>query len=169
MFILKLLRPSTIPVDKADWGIRIKAYYWLLCRLMPLYRSGMVNEIIEIDDVSVIHNVRDFGYENELLRFNVVFTEHLVTNKGSYYLQKCNYKRYHCFNWTESFVVKHSKNLDVKTDIHNVFNASNIDRMQCTNKHKIHVKETIQEVITPVNNHELENKHKAGFVLNDIF
>ena len=169
MFLLKILRPSEIPVNKADWGKRVKVYYWTLCRLMPLYRSGMVNESIEIDDVSVLHNVRDFEYENELLRFNVVFTEHLVTHKGSYYLQKCKYKCYHCFNWTESFVVKHSKYLDVKTDINNVFNASNIDQMQCTNKHKIHVKETIQEPSAPVNRNKLEKQHKAGFDLNDIF
>lgn len=197
MIVLKLLRPSEIPVKKTDWGVRVKVYYWILCRLMPLYRSGMVYDSIEIDNVLVVHNVRDFWYENEMQRFNVVFMHDLVANKLPYNIKNRKYKRYHCFSWTESLVVfnngksyhiKHGKDLTVETEINGIFKASNAkELMQCTefvaktkqenyvkqkentNKHKIQVKDTIHEVITPFNKRESEKKHKAGFDLNDIF
>ena len=40
MLILRLLRPTDVPKSKANWGFRLKVYYWLLNRLKSMYLRG---------------------------------------------------------------------------------------------------------------------------------
>lgn len=154
MILLKLLKPTIIPQKKTDWTIRINLYYWLLRKMMPIYMKGAVSDSIDLGNVQIIHNVRDFGFENELSRFNLNINPNLVKDRIPFYQKDNNYKRNNCFNWDESLMVykggqkyyiKHGKNLSVDTDIIGTLKTSSENEsIQCTEFIANYQKQAIQ-------------------------
>lgn len=132
MFLLKLLSPKEIPSRKTDWGWLVRFYNWSLVKLMPLYRRGAISETINLDATQIIHNVRDYWYEQELQRFHIDTAQHLEKQTIPYNL-KHKYHRSPLFRWSENILVfydgknyniKRSKILAIETDINGLLKIS---------------------------------------------
>ena len=125
LLLLKILRPKDIPNRTTDWNWRVRFYNWLLVRLMPLYRRGAISETINLDATQIIHNVRDYWYEQELQRFHIDTAQHLEKQSAPFCLNR-KYRRSCLFKWSESllvfnnggsFNVSRAKKLTIETDI----------------------------------------------------
>ena len=125
MFLLKIMSPSVIPNNKASFGKGLRFYLWLLVRLLPLYRKSAVSDTFILEDMQIIHNVRDYWYEQELQRFCVDTAQHLEKSSAPF-----NIKRRFCrsclFCWSESllifhegksYTIKRDRNFSIATDI----------------------------------------------------
>ena len=77
MIFLKVLRPADIPNRKTNWGYRLRFYHWLLLRLLPVYRKSAISDTLNLGETQIIHNVRDYWYEQELQRFHIDTAQHL--------------------------------------------------------------------------------------------
>ena len=71
MFILRLLRPKHIPDHKTDWDWWLRLYNWIIRGLLPLYKRSAISDTVILGDTKVIHNIRDYWYEQELHRFHI--------------------------------------------------------------------------------------------------
>lgn len=125
MFLLRLLSPKEIPSRKTNWGWSVRFYNWLLVKLMPIYRRSAISETINLDVTQIIHNVRDYWYEQELQRFHIDTAQHLEKQTTSYNLKR-KYHRSPLFNWTESLLlfyngqsynIKRAKTFSIETDV----------------------------------------------------
>ena len=134
MLILRLLRPTDVPKSKANWGFRLKVYCWLLNRLKSMYLRGAVCDTIKLDNIVVIHTVRDYWYENELSRLGVKVKPTLVTKQTPFYIKNKKYRLSNCFNWKDSFIIikeekkyhiQRDSGISVKSDIAGVFKTTN--------------------------------------------
>lgn len=116
MFLIKLFRPQNIPDRKADWNWCIRFYHWALVSLMPIYKRGAISDVMNVGDLQVIHNVRDYWYEQELQRFRIDTAQHLEKQSLPYNVKR-KYRRSCIFNWSESLLVFHDgKSYNVKLD-----------------------------------------------------
>lgn len=114
MFILKVIRPKSIPNRKSAWGYRVRFYHWLLIKLLPLYRRCAISDTINTGDTQLIHNVRDYWYEQELQRFNVDTAQHMEKQAIPFVI-KGRLRRYSIFNWSESLLLFHAgKSYNIK-------------------------------------------------------
>ncbi|MCR4665215.1 MAG: hypothetical protein K5660_07605 [Paludibacteraceae bacterium] len=132
MFWLKLFRPKDIPNRKTDWNWRIRFYHWALVSLMPIYKRGAISDVVNVGDLQVIHNVRDYWYEQELLRFRIDTAQHLEKQSSPYNIKR-KYHRSCIFNWSESLLVFHDgksynvklgKDYSIATDIEGALKVS---------------------------------------------
>lgn len=104
MWLLKIICPKVIPNRKTNWGYRVRFYHWSLLRLMPLYKRCAMSNTIQMGDVQVVHNIRDYWYEQELQRFHIDIAQHIEKVETPMILKR-RYKRSELFNWTESIIV----------------------------------------------------------------
>lgn len=125
MFLLKLLSPKEIPSRKTAWDWRVRFYKWLLVELMPVYRRSAIADTVNLDTTQIIHNVRDYWYEQELQRFHIDVAQHLEKQNVSCNLKR-KYRRSSLFNWSEtlllfhdgkSYAIKRAKNFAIETDM----------------------------------------------------
>ena len=130
--LLKLLQPKDIPNRTTDWNWRVRFYNWLLVRLMPLYRRGAISETINLAAAQIIHNVRDYWYEQELQRFHIDTAQHLEKQSAPYGLNR-KYRRSCLFKWSESLLVfndggscnvSRAKKFTIETDINGQLKTS---------------------------------------------
>lgn len=114
MKLLKILRPANIPNRKTNWGYRVRFYHWLLKRLLPVYRKCAISDTLNLGETQIIHNVRDYWYEQELQRFHIDTAQHLERQNAPYNL-KSKYRRSQFFNWSESLLVfQNGKSYNIK-------------------------------------------------------
>lgn len=103
MFILKLLSPRYIPRKTSEWNIHIRFYRWILVCLRRTYCKGAISDTIHIGNTKVVHNVRDYWYEQELQRFKINIMPHM--EKTIELQRRVKYHRTWVFDWSESFVI----------------------------------------------------------------
>lgn len=125
MFLLKIMSPSVIPNNKANFGKGLRFYQWLLVRLLPLYRKSAVSDTFILENMQIIHNVRDYWYEQELQRFCIDTAQHLEKSSAPFNTKR-RYRRSCLFFWSESllilhdgksYAIKRDRNLSIATDI----------------------------------------------------
>lgn len=105
MFILELLSPKYIPRKMSEWSIHMHFYRWILKCLYRNYCKGAISDTIHIGNTKIVHNVRDYWYEQELQRFKINVTSHMEKNKA--FQRRVKYFRSRVFNWSESLIVYH--------------------------------------------------------------
>ena len=114
MILLKVLRPLDIPNRKFNWGYRIRFYHWLLLRLLPVYRKSVISDTINLGETQIIHNVRDYWYEQELQRFHIDTAQHVERINVPFNLKR-KYRRSSLFCWSESLLIFHNgKSYNIK-------------------------------------------------------
>lgn len=106
MSLLKLLSPREIPTRKTRWGRRVRFFYWLLVHLLPAYKRSAISDTINLGDTQIVHNVRDYWYEQQLQRFRINMTQPLEKQPLPCNMQR-KYRRSRWFCWSESLVVFH--------------------------------------------------------------
>lgn len=131
-FILKLLRPKHIPNHKTEWDWRLRLYYWLIKSLLPLYKRSAFSDTIIIGNAQIIHNIRDFWYEQELHRFHM--DDSLSIEKRSIpFSIKRKYNLSRFFSWSDSLLILHErgsysikrdKDILIDTDIEGLLKSS---------------------------------------------
>lgn len=132
MWLMRIIRPDVIPSRKSDWNWRVRLFHWTLVRLLPVYKRSAVSDAINIGETQIIHNVRDYWYEQELQRFRIDTAQHFEKRPVPYHLKsKC--RRSSLFRWSESLLVfhdgrsyniKHTSYFSVETDINGVLRIS---------------------------------------------
>lgn len=132
MLLLKLFRPKNIPLRRDEWGRWIRFYVFILKRLIPLYRRCAKSDIINVGGTQVIHNVRDYWYEQELQRFHLA-TDGQMKKQSLPYSVKRRFRNCALFDWTESVLVFHNgesynitrgKSLLIESEINGKFSVS---------------------------------------------
>lgn len=114
MGLLKIICPKVIPNRKSNWGYRVRFYHWLLLRLLPLYRKCAISDTLNFGESQIIHNVRDYWYEQELQRFHIDTAQHLERQSVPYSVKRRN-RRSHFFYWSESLsVYQNGKSYNLK-------------------------------------------------------
>lgn len=114
MILLKVLRPADIPNRKSNWGYRVRFYHWLLLRLLPVYRKCAISDTLNLEETQIIHNVRDYWYEQELQRFHIDTAQHMERQSAPYNMKRKS-RRSSLFNWSESLLVFHNgKSYNIK-------------------------------------------------------
>ena len=125
MILIKIIRPRDIPNRKKLWNWRVRLYHWVLRTLMPVYKRCAVSDTINIGDSQIIHNVRDYWFEQELQRFHINTAQHLEKQSTPYTIRR-KWRRSCLFNWSDSLLVFHNgksynikrdKNFSIATDI----------------------------------------------------
>lgn len=125
MFLLKIMSPSVIPNNKASFGKGLRFYQWLLVRLLSLYRKSAVSDTFILENMQIIHNVRDYWYEQELQRFCIDTAQHLEKSSAPFNIKR-RFRRSCLFCWSESllilhdgksYAIKRDRNLSIATDI----------------------------------------------------
>lgn len=163
MILLKIICPKEIPNRKMNWGYGVRFYHWLLLRLLPVYRKSAVFDTLNLGETQVIHNVRDYWYEQELQRFRIDTAQHLE-KQSTPYNTKRKYRRSYLFNWSESLLVFHDgksynvkldKGFSIATDIEGVLKISSSRdiilrsefsaKLSGSSKGKIQVKEPLRD------------------------
>lgn len=124
MFLIKILSPKNIPSHQAEWDWRVHLYYWLLRALLPLYKRSVISDAVFLGSIQVFHNMRDYWYEQELRRFNIIVAP--SNEKRSIpYCVKRKYRHSRLFNWSDSihivhrgakYCIKRSKGILIETD-----------------------------------------------------
>lgn len=181
--LLKILRPKNIPVNKVQWNVRVRLYHWMLCRLMSCYKRSAISDTIHIGNIQIIHNVRDYWYEQELQRFNINTGQHLENEMLPAKLSQ-KYNRSGLFEWSEtlllfhegkSICIKRSKNIFVESDFMGKFRCSDsadfITRTEFESKsfgmHEHHAENRVHE--TNFQNASRRTGKFQGFEENDVF
>ena len=130
--LLKILSPRQIPNKRMSWNRYIRMYYWLIKRLQNSYCRSAISDAINIGDVQIIHNVRDYWYEQELQRFHIDTAQHLERSSAPYNLKQ-KFRRSSLFTWSESLLifhngksynVKRSNNFSIESDIDGLLKVS---------------------------------------------
>lgn len=125
MLLLKLISPNVIPNRRTDWGKKLHIYHWLLLRLLPLYRKSAVSDTFILEDMQIIHNMRDYWYEQELQRFCIDTAQHLEKSSAPFNTKR-RFLRSCLFCWSESllifhegksYAIKRDRNFSIATDI----------------------------------------------------
>lgn len=104
MILLRIICPKAIPNRKSNWGYRVRCYHWLLLRLLPLYKRCAVSDTLNLGEMQVVHNVRDYWYEKELQRFHIDTASHIERQNAPYNVKRKN-RRSSIFRWSESLLV----------------------------------------------------------------
>lgn len=107
MLLLKLISPKQLPRNKADWKFRHKFYKVLLKLYLRFYSKGVIEDYMVVNDVTVLHTLRDVWFENELRRFDIKIKPSLVVATKQA-LQKRKYHLHRTFNWEDKTTVLYS-------------------------------------------------------------
>lgn len=105
-YILKIIRPKLIPNHKTDWDWTLRIYYWIIRTLLPLYKRCAISDSIILGGTQIIHNVRDYWYEQELQRFHLDNT-FSIEKKSIPYSIKRKFKLSRLFCWSDSLLIFH--------------------------------------------------------------
>lgn len=131
-FLLKILSPKEIPGKRTDWNWHVRCHEWMLRRLLPLYRRSAVCDTIQLGEVQIIHNVRDYWYEQELQRFHIDTAQHMEKRNIPFHLNRKRH-RSGLFRWTEallvfqhgqSFNIKRGKSISIETEVDGILKIS---------------------------------------------
>lgn len=169
MFLLKILRPKDIPTRKTNWNWRVRLFHWILVKRLTAYSRGAISDTMNIGETQIIHNVRDYWYEQELQRFRIDIAQHVESSSTPYNIKR-RYHRSCLFNWSEtllvfhggkSYNIKRDKNFSIATDIAGGLKVSTdkdfilrsefTAKFAGTNKTRNNLAETVpnQQLITP--------------------
>lgn len=172
--LLKVFSPNVIPRKTNDWNAGLRLYRWILILLYKLYCKGAISDIIYIDNIKVLHTVRDDWYENELHRFNIKLTSQLETSEIPP-LNRTKYHRSSIFTWSEtlqvlidknSYNIKRNKQVNIDTDINGQLRISNTTSdVYCTEftiKTTIHTTATATAHSISRHNPKSKLKHKIS-------
>ena len=107
MLLLKLISPKQLPRNKADWKFRHKFYKVLLKVYLRFYSKGVIEDYMVVNDVTVLHTLRDVWFENELRRLDIKIKPSLVVATKQA-LQKRKYHLCRTFNWEDKTTVLYS-------------------------------------------------------------
>ncbi len=125
MFLLKTIRPDIIPNRKSDWNRYVRFYKWVLLKLMPIYKHCAISDTMNMGDLQITYNVRDYWYEQELQRFRIDTAQHLEKSSAPFNIKR-RFHRACLFCWSESLLIfyngksyniKRDKNFSIATDI----------------------------------------------------
>lgn len=131
-FLLKILSPKEIPGKRNDWNWHVRCHEWMLRRLLPLYRRSAVCDTIQLGEVQIIHNVRDYWYEQELQRFHIDTAQHVEKRTPPFHLNR-KQRRSGLFRWTEalllfqqgkSYNIKRGKSISIETEMDGILKIS---------------------------------------------
>lgn len=123
--IIKILSPKHLPSRKTSWDRRTRLYYKLLGWLLPIYRRSAISDSIKIGEIQLIHNLRDYSFEQELQRFCIDTAQHLEKSSAPFNMKR-RFRRSCLFCWSESllifyegksYAIKRDRNLSIATDI----------------------------------------------------
>lgn len=123
--IIKILSPKHIPSRKTSWNRRTCLYYKLLGWLLPIYRRSAISDSIKIGEIQLIHNLRDYSFEQELQRFCIDTAQHLEKSSAPFNTKR-RFLRSYLFCWSESllifhegksYAIKRDRNFSIATDI----------------------------------------------------
>lgn len=123
--IIKILSPKHIPSRKTSWNRRTCLYYKLLGWLLPIYRRSAISDSIKIGEIQLIHNLRDYSFEQELQRFCIDTAQHLEKSSAPFNTKR-RFLRSCLFCWSESLLILHNgksyaikrdRNFSIATDI----------------------------------------------------
>ena len=125
MWLLKITSPKNIPSHKTDWNWHVRLHGWIISKLRRLYSRGAVNDIIQLGNVKIIHNVRDYWYEQELRRYHLYVEPRPKAVSQKYHSPKWLFRS--ClFRWEESlsvsdndksYSVRRKKRMAIDSDI----------------------------------------------------
>lgn len=114
--IIKILSPKHLPSRKTSWDRRTRLYYKLLGWLLPIYRRSAISDSIKIGEIQLIHNLRDYSFEQELQRFCIDTAQHLEKSSAPFSIKR-RFRRSCLFCWSESLLIFHEgKSYDIKRD-----------------------------------------------------
>lgn len=114
--IIKILSPKHLPSRKTSWDRRTRLYYKLLGWLLPIYRRSAISDSIKIGEIQLIHNLRDYSFEQELQRFCIDTAQHLEKSSAPFNIKR-KFRRSCLFCWSESLLIFHEgKSYDIKRD-----------------------------------------------------
>lgn len=158
MFLLKIISTDIIPNRKEDWNRHMRFYYWLLLKLMPVYKRCAISDTINIGETQIIHSVRDYWYEQELQRFHIDTAQHLEKSFAPFNIKRRS-RRSCLFCWSESllilhkgksYAIKRDRNFSIATDIVGTLRISTSEdfihrsefitkntRVRCDNKNNV--------------------------------
>lgn len=166
-FLLKILSPKQIPVKKDEWSARVRFYHWLLCKLMNSYKHSAVSDTIHFGKIQIIHNVRDYWYEQELQRFKIDTSQHMENEIMPAKLSQ-KYHRSNVFDWTEttlvfcdgkSICIKRNKNIFVESDIPG--------ELRCSNNSDFIVRADFVSKTEEINEQKKSNVHSQKITAKD--
>lgn len=106
MFILRLLRPKHIPDHKTDWDWWLRLYNWIIRGLLPVYKRSAISDTVILGDTQVIHNIRDYWYEQELHRFHIDAALN-IEKRSIPYSEKRKFYLSRFFCWSDSLLIFH--------------------------------------------------------------
>lgn len=106
MSFLKLISPKQVPRKKSNWKFRHKFYKAMLKLYLRLYSRGVIEDCVEVNEVVIMHSLRDPWFEKELKRFGIEFEPSLHSAQIES-LKKRKYHRHRTFNWEDKLVVMH--------------------------------------------------------------
>lgn len=124
-FLLKILSPKKIPDKRSEWKWHVRCHEWMLRHLLYAYRRGAVSDTIQLGNVQIMYNVRDYWYEQELQRFHIDTAQHLEKRSAPLRLNR-KLHRSVFFHWTESLLffyegksynIKRGKTISIETEI----------------------------------------------------
>jgi hypothetical protein len=114
--IIKILSPKHLPSRKTSWDRRTRLYHKLLGWLLPIYRRSAISDSIKIGEIQLIHNLRDYSFEQELQRFCIDTAQHLEKSAVPFNIKR-RFRRSCLFCWSESLLIFHEgKSYDIKRD-----------------------------------------------------
>lgn len=132
MILPIFFRPKKIPQRKSQWNWKVRWYYALLKCIMTRYKRCAISNVLQMGNIQIIHNVRDYGYEQELQRFHIDIAQHIEKVETPMTIKR-RYKRSKLFNWTESIIVyangksysiQQSNSFTIQTDMLGVLKLS---------------------------------------------
>ncbi len=137
MLLLKIVRPRTVPTRKDQWGRGVRFYCWVLERLMAIYRRGAISDTVNVGGARVVHNVRDYWFEEELRRLHIKTDRHMTAQSTPFAVRR-RYRRSRLFDWSEtmvvysggrSYTIKRGGPFSIDTDMEGTLKAASSDNL----------------------------------------
>lgn len=114
MRLLKLLSPRTIPNNKQQWNWQIHLYVWILQQLQRCYKRGALSDTIRLGNTQLIHNRRDYWYEQELKKYHL-YNESDLQPTSPPVTNKLEHIRSFLFHWEDtSILLQNGKYYSIK-------------------------------------------------------
>ena len=107
-------------------------YYWIIRTLLSLYKRSAISDTILLGNSQVIHNVRDYWYEQELHRFHIDAALSIEKRSIPFSINH-KYKLSRLFTWSDSLLILHEggsysikrdKDILIDTDIEGLLKTS---------------------------------------------
>ena len=130
--LLKIFSPKEIPSKKTEWNWRVRFQCWMMRKLLPIYKRSAINDTILLSETQIIHNLRDYWYEEEARRFGINTAQDIERCSMPFYINR-RYRHSALFKWTEtllvysnekSYCIKRGKFFSIETDMEGLLRAS---------------------------------------------